>query len=78
MDVILLTAIVIVAAILVLLLMVGMFGEFIYTFSDGKIFKSFYHDRLGIHLPNKYNDGEICTCKVCGKKMAFYQDTWVA
>lgn len=78
MDVILLASFVIGASsILVLLLMVGA-GELLYFLSDGKIFKKLYHDRLGIHLPSKVNDSYSTICKICGKRMVFYDDTWVA
>ena len=80
MDVILLATIIIAigGGILVLLLMVGMFGNVIYTVSNGRIFKKFYHDKLNIHIPSKFNNGEISICKICGKRMIFYDDTWVA
>lgn len=63
---------------ILLLIIVGTLAIFIisgiiYSVTKGKIFKFFYHDLLGWHIPNNELGFDGCslisTCKICGKEI---------
>lgn len=62
-------------------ILVVLISSIIYKVSKGKIFKWFYHDKLGWHIPNdkqSFNGCSCCsTCKLCGKEiMQDSQGNW--
>ena len=68
--------------IVVIIIAIAWVSGVVYLISKGKIFKRFYHNILGWHLPSDEPQGfDGCSfhahCKFCGKEiMQDSQDNW--